>query len=117
MEHETLIRKVLGANFLQLELVKLAMDEDPGASASVTAKIKEGDVIVDVDGKGVGVVDALYSGLLDRYGREYQSLKSIQIVGFHLTLHHPDIGPGATHAIERDAKGHRCLVRKRYSAR
>ena len=25
--------------------------------------------------------------------------------------------PGATHAIERDAKGHRCLVRKRYSAR
>ena len=24
--------------------------------------------------------------------------------------------PGATHAIERDAQGHRCLVRKRFSA-
>jgi hypothetical protein len=84
-EHEALIRKVLGANFLQLELVKLTMDEDPGASATVNCKIKEGDSTVDVEGKGVGVVDALYNALLDRYGREYQSLKSIQIVGFHLT--------------------------------
>ena len=84
-EHEALIRRVLGANFLQLELAKLAMDEDPGATATVTCKIKEGDATVDVEGKGVGVVDALYNALLDRYGREYQSLKSIQIVGFHLT--------------------------------
>ena len=83
-EHEQLIRKVLGGNFLQLELVKLTIDEDPGSSATVNAKIKEGDQVVDVEGKGVGVVDALYSGLIDRYGREYQSLKSIQIVGFQL---------------------------------
>jgi hypothetical protein len=84
-EHEELIRKVLGANFLQLGLVKLTVDEDAGTSTTVKAKISEGDTTIEVEGKGVGVVDALYSGVIDRYGREYQSLKTIQIVGFHLT--------------------------------
>ena len=44
----------------------------------------EGDQAVEVEGKGVGVVDALYNGLLDRYAREYQSLKTIQLTGFHV---------------------------------
>jgi hypothetical protein len=80
-----LIRKVLGANFQALSLVKLSIDEEAGASTTVRAKISEGELTVDVEGTGVGVVDALYNGLLDRYAREYQSLKTIQIVGFHLT--------------------------------
>lgn len=83
-EQETLIRKVLGANFLQLSLVKLTIDEDPGATTTVSCRLQEGDQTVDVVGTGVGVVDALYNGLVDRYGREYQSLKTIQIVGFQL---------------------------------
>ena len=44
----------------------------------------EGDQPVEVEGKGVGVVDALYAGLLDRYAREYQSLKTIQLTGFRM---------------------------------
>jgi LeuA allosteric (dimerisation) domain len=84
-EHETLIRKVLGTNFLELGLKRLLVDEDPGAKTTVTASIGEGDQVVEVVGQGVGVVDALYNGLLERYAREYQSLKTIQIVGFHLT--------------------------------
>ena len=82
-EHEALIRRVLGANYLQLNLVRIIIDED--ATSTVKAIINEGDQPVEVEGKGVGVVDALYKGLLDRYAREYQSLKTIQIVGFHLT--------------------------------
>ena len=31
------------------------------------------------------MVDALYSGLLGRYAREYQSLKTVQLVSFHVT--------------------------------
>lgn len=81
-EHEALIRRVLGGNYLQLSLVRLNIEED--ATSTVKSKIKEGEQEVEVEGKGVGVVDALYNGLLDRYAREYQSLKTIQIVGFHL---------------------------------
>ena len=83
-EQEELIRRVLGGNYLALGLVKLSIDEDAGATTTVRAKVSEGEQQVDVVGKGVGVVDALYNGLLDRYAREYQSLKTIQLVGFQL---------------------------------
>jgi hypothetical protein len=78
--HESLIRRVLGTNFLQLSLVKLSVEEDGAASVKVT--VAEGDQRVEAEGKGVGMVDALYAALLDRYSREYQSLKTISIAGF-----------------------------------
>ena len=84
LEHEPLIRRVLGTNYLQLSLAKLTIDEDPKDGASVKVIVQEGDQPTTVEGKGVGVVDALWSALLDRYAREYQSLKTIQLVGFQV---------------------------------
>jgi hypothetical protein len=84
-DQSELIKRVLGSNFLALDLVKMSIDEDTHAGTThVLAKVTEGEQQVDVEGTGVGVVDALYNGLLDRYAREYQSLKTIQIVGFQL---------------------------------
>jgi hypothetical protein len=80
--HEQLIRRVLGTNFLQLSLVKLQIEEDTADGASVKVTVREGDSMVDAAGKGVGVVDALYSAMLGRYAREYQSLDTIQLEGF-----------------------------------
>jgi hypothetical protein len=83
LEHDPLIRRVLGANFLALSVARLAIDETAdGCAAKIT--VLEGETPVEVEGKGVGVVDALYSGLLARYAREYQSLKTLQLTGFHL---------------------------------
>ena len=84
LEHEPLIRRVLGANYLELGLVKLAIEEQPDAGTLVKVTVKERESPIDVEGKGVGVVDALFGALLDRYAREYQSLKTIHIVGFHV---------------------------------
>lgn len=84
LEHEPLIRRVLGSNYLQLSLAKLTIEEDPGTSAQVKLVVNEGDQPNTVEGKGVGVVDALWCALLDRYAREYQSLKTIQLVGFQV---------------------------------
>ena len=84
LEHEPLIRRVLGTNYLQLSLAKLTIDEDPKDGASVKVIVNEGDQPSTVEGKGVGVVDALWAALLDRYAREYQSLKTIQLVGFQV---------------------------------
>ncbi len=83
LEHEALIRRVLGTNFLGLTLVRLTIDED-GANATVKAAVSEGKDTVEVEGKGVGAVDALYAALLSRYAREYQSLKTVQLSGFHV---------------------------------
>jgi hypothetical protein len=84
LDHEPLIRRVLGANYLQLSLAKLSIEEDPGTGASVKVVVNEGDQPTNVEGKGVGVVDALWTALLDRYAREYQSLKTIALVGFQV---------------------------------
>ncbi|MDB4963896.1 MAG: hypothetical protein JWP01_3895 [Myxococcales bacterium] len=81
--HDQLIRRVLGPNFLELKLVRLSFEElESGSVVKVT--VLEGDTPADVEGKGVGVVDGVYNGLLDRYAREYQSLKTIQLTAFHV---------------------------------
>jgi len=79
--HEQLIRRVLGTNFLQLSLLKLSVEEE-ATGATVKVVVSEGDQRVEADGKGVGMVDALYRAMLDRYAREYQSLKTISLAGF-----------------------------------
>ena len=74
---------MLGPNLFELKLHRLAIEEVEGGSR-VKLEVLEGDQPVEVEGHGVGLVDALYSGLLDRYAREYQSLKSIQLTGFEV---------------------------------
>ena len=82
--HEPLIRRVLGTNFLELKLARLVIEEtDSGSSVRVT--VAEGEQTVEVEGKGVGVVDAIHAALLDRYAREYQSLKTIQLSEFRVS--------------------------------
>ena len=83
-DNEAVIRRVLGNNYLQLGLQRLAIEEDAQSGSIVKVTVSEGDQPVEVEGKGVGVVDALYSGLLGRYAREYQSLKTIQLSSFHV---------------------------------
>jgi hypothetical protein len=81
--HEQTIRRVLGSNFLELSLVRLTIEELESGSA-VKVSVLEGKDPVEVEGRGVGVVDALYAALLDRYAREYQSLKTIELIGFQV---------------------------------
>ena len=84
-EHQELIRRVLGANFLELAVARLWVDEDPDGQTEVKAKVAERGQTVDVEGKGVGVVDAFFHALLARYAIEYQSLKTIRLAGFQVS--------------------------------
>jgi hypothetical protein len=79
--HEPLIRKVLGANFLELKLRRLEITEQDHTT-EIKVTLLEGEQPAELEGKGVGVLDALFTGLIDRYGREYQSLKTIELIGF-----------------------------------
>ncbi|HEY1558265.1 MAG TPA: alpha-isopropylmalate synthase regulatory domain-containing protein [Kofleriaceae bacterium] len=83
-DNEAVIRRVLGTNYLQLGLVRLVVEEDERNGSTVRVTVNEGDQPVEVEGKGVGVVDALYSGLLGRYAREYRSLETIVLQSFHV---------------------------------
>ena len=74
---------MLGGNVFELKLHRLGIEEIDGGSV-VTLEVLEGDQPVHVEGRGVGVVEAMYNALLERYAREYQSLKTIQLTGFQV---------------------------------
>jgi hypothetical protein len=81
-EHDALIHRVLGDNYLPLKLVRLAIDEKLDDGSSVKLVVAERDQEVDCEGKGVGVVDAMWSALLARYAPEYESLKTLRVSKF-----------------------------------
>jgi hypothetical protein len=79
-----LIRRVLGKEFLDLDLKRLHVEEEPDVQTRVVVVAADDGRTFEVDGAGVGLVDALYAGLLGRFAIEYQSLKSIRLVGFRV---------------------------------
>ena len=74
---------MLGGNVFELKLHRLSIEELDGGSV-VKLEVLENEAPVEVEGRGVGVVEALYNALLERYAREYQSLKTIQLTGFQV---------------------------------
>lgn len=81
-----LIRRVLGDDFLELKLEHLTIEEDPADdSCSVTVEASDTHGKQHrVEGRGRGVVDAIFNGLFERYSREYQSLKTIELASFKI---------------------------------
>ncbi|MBI4819222.1 MAG: hypothetical protein HY791_23320 [Deltaproteobacteria bacterium] len=84
-ENLELIRRVLGDDYLELSIEKLTIEEDLAAERAkvhletVTTGNKRSIV---VDGEGVGFIDALVHGLLQRFAQEYKSLESIELANF-----------------------------------
>lgn len=81
-----LIQRVLGKDYIELHLDKLVVDEDSDETRSqVRLELSDNNgAKVTVDGEGVGLVDAVFNALLERYGVEYQSIKSIEVVAFNV---------------------------------
>jgi hypothetical protein len=81
-----LIKRVLGSEYVELHLDKLVVDEDSDEKRSkVQLELSDANgVKLSVEGEGVGLVDAVFNALLGRFGVEYQSIKSIEVVAFHV---------------------------------
>ncbi len=84
---EELIERVLGADYLSLLVARYTLTEDVagGEPCLVTVVLShEADAArqMEIQGSGVGFVDACYSGLMEHYCREFQSLETIKFTGF-----------------------------------
>lgn len=79
-----LIRRVLGENYLELKITRLAIEEDfdSGLSHVVVDTVDSRGQTQSIEGDGCGIVDALWAGFSARYSPEYESLKSIELVAF-----------------------------------
>lgn len=84
-ENLDLIRRILGDGYLELRLAKLQTEEVPELASRVSVEVAERGVVQSIEGEGVGPIDALWGALIGRYAREYQSLKSITLAGFHVS--------------------------------
>jgi hypothetical protein len=84
-EHHGLIKRVLGDAYLALALQQLRIEENVAGSCHVHATLTESGKSLEVDGNGVGAVDAMFAALLTRYGAEYRSLQTVSLVGFSVS--------------------------------
>ncbi|MGH1344966.1 MAG: alpha-isopropylmalate synthase regulatory domain-containing protein [Nannocystales bacterium] len=79
------MREVLSDEFRTLEVRRYAIDEDFGdghCTIRCEAVESPGQREIEVNGKGVGMLDAFFSGLRERYQGEFPSLASIRFSSF-----------------------------------
>ena len=85
---ESLIKHVLGTEFLALKPLRYTLTEalhEDSCELSV-ALATSGAAVGEVEfsGRGVGFVDALFAGLIEYYAREYPSLKTLAVQHFEV---------------------------------
>ncbi len=85
-----LIRDVLKETYLGLDIGHIALVEEVGSGAGSRVEVTLREARDDtreqvIAGRGVGIVDALYHGLVEHYAPEYPSLRTITFTGFDVT--------------------------------
>lgn len=100
-----LIRDVLKESYLDLELGRIELEEDVAARTASEVRVTLRESRADtreqvIAGRGVGIVDALYHGLVQHYAPEYPSLRTISFTGFEVTGR---MGTGGTNGLDAEA--------------
>src|SRR5438445_7989200 len=82
---DALARDILRENYVHFGLERLEMTEDKDGvvTTATLARSGAGDV-VDLGGKGVGLIDAFFDSIIKRFADEYPSLKTIAISDFRV---------------------------------
>lgn len=84
----SLMREVLGEQFTHLEVEAVVIEENlkeqtTSVTCEVTSEASEEKSVIA--GKGVGVIDALFRGVVSRYAEEYPSLRTVRFHSFSIT--------------------------------
>ena len=88
-------KEVLGKTYLRLKAEHLELDEDfPEGRAKVKMRLiqstEDSSLPLNIEGEGVGLVDACFDGLLKHFAREYQSLSTLTMVDFNISVRMKD---------------------------
>ncbi len=85
-----LMRAILGEAFVEFWVSRITVEEDldkEQTRVTCQATPSDGATPIAIVGVGVGVVDALFDGMMDRFAEEYPSLKSIKLNNFSVKGH------------------------------
>lgn len=85
-EEGSLVRRVLGSDYLDLVVVHYQAAEylTPGGMCRVVLTLETSAGQEIVDGQGVGLVDAVYRGLMQHFTRRFTSLAGLTFSGFSI---------------------------------
>lgn len=88
---DNVAHEVLGNTYVTLKTQHLELSEDfaegkAKVKASLEQRIGEAASKIEIEGVGVGLVDALFDGMLNNFGREYASLPRLSIVDFNIGI-------------------------------
>ena len=80
---EALIRDVLGEKYVDLKATKLTFEEDfTSERVRVRCEVTDDAGVQQIEGEGVGLIDAFFGGLSKHLSRNYPSLKTIVFADF-----------------------------------
>ena len=85
VELHALMRQVLGENFTHLIVSRVRVEEDiEGGQTSVDCEVTDEQTGAKsiIAGRGVGMVDAFFQGMIARFAEEYPSLRTIRFHSF-----------------------------------
>ena len=80
-----IMKELLGDSYLHLEVVGYDLHEDFGrGETQIACKITDTskDEVAMIEGRGVGVIDAFFHGLLQRLSADYPSLETVSLDKF-----------------------------------
>tara|TARA_B100000035_G_C20898570_1_gene508320 strand:+ start:171 stop:728 length:558 start_codon:yes stop_codon:yes gene_type:complete len=72
-----------------LTLVSLNLMESL-EEATLKLVVNDGSENCNIEGRGVGIVDAGFNALLEHYGKEYKSLRTIELSDLYFQVDHSD---------------------------
>ncbi len=82
---DTLARDILRDNYVHFGLERLELVEDQeGVRTKATLTRSESGEDIEVEGRGVGLIDAFFDSIIKRFADEYPSLKTIAVSDFRL---------------------------------
>lgn len=89
-ETDRLMRELLGEGYTHLRVKRVQIEEDldrrqTGIHCEVTEELS-GNTLV-LSGQGVGLINAFFQGMVDRFATEYPSLKTIRFSSFSVQAH------------------------------
>lgn len=85
-----LLREVLGEGYTHLHVNRVVIEEDlEQKSTAINCEVTDeatSEAFV-IAGKGVGIIDAFFQGMVSRFATEYPSLKTIRFSSFAVQAH------------------------------
>lgn len=91
--NHTLVANVLKADYLKLDIARYSITEHVAEDGPCEARVElhrsghENEAAEVLEGSGVGVVDAVYNGLIARFAEEFPSLTTLAFTGFRVEGH------------------------------